>query len=337
MTKPKRNNYCYAPGCKTGYSRQKNATKCSLFSVPADKQLRQVWERNLRRSDRPLDETCAVCELHFEPEYIVRDYVHVIAGKEVRTPRGKPTLAPGAVPTILPNLPERLSRRAPPKRRDRKRPHDAAFPTTKTRTKTSRQGAEQVECSIVDEPARSVSCDAAKEVQANQDAGLHSVVPLDINLPSKFWTRQLLPDVSGVVYSVGSLASEPHVDILTEKLVVFSSDHGGGASETAGKVYLRGKLHCKRSPKTREEAETLLADVDKLNLCKGALKVEDLATSAITSSIWEQGTVLSGTYFSKKCNGSSPKRGEKMSEYYTLKAIYPHTVYLRYLLYVAWH
>ncbi|KAG0444798.1 hypothetical protein HPB47_013370, partial [Ixodes persulcatus] len=192
--------------------------------------------------------------------------------------------------------------------RDRKRPHDAAFPTTKTRTKTSRQGAEQVECSIVDEPARSVSCDAAKEVQANQDAGLHSVVPLDINLPSKFWTRQLLPDVSGVVYSVGSLASEPHVDILTEKLVVFSSNHGGGARETAGKVYLRGKLHCKRSPKTREEAETLLADVDKLNLCKGALKVEDLATSAITSSIWEQGTVLSGTYFSKKCNGSSPKR-----------------------------
>ncbi|KAG0414143.1 hypothetical protein HPB47_008701, partial [Ixodes persulcatus] len=36
------------------------------------------------RSDKHLEETSAVCELHFEPSFILRDYVHIIGGKEWR-------------------------------------------------------------------------------------------------------------------------------------------------------------------------------------------------------------------------------------------------------------
>lgn len=309
MKKPKRNSYCYAPGCKTGYPRQKNAPKLSLFGVPSEKQLLQEWQRNLRRCDRPLDATSAVCELHFEPQLIIRDYVHVIDGKEVRTPRGRPTLAAGAVPTILPNLPERLSKRFSTKRSERKRPFDARPPTTKTPVKRRACDVERVQGNIVDETPSTEMCDAANEVHLSRGVGLDYILPLDMNTPSMFWTRQLLPNVPGIVYSIGSLVSETHVDILTEKLVVVSTDQCTDSSGAIGKVYLKGKLHFERKLKTRGEAETLLAEVDKLNLCKGALEVDDLATSVLTSSMCEQVTVLGGVYFSKKCNGSSPNKG----------------------------
>uniref|UniRef100_A0A224Z0P5 THAP domain containing protein n=1 Tax=Rhipicephalus zambeziensis TaxID=60191 RepID=A0A224Z0P5_9ACAR len=104
MTKKQRLNHCYGPGCTTGYPRVQQSRKLSLFKVPKDADRRLLWERNLHRLDRPLDADCAVCELHFEPHFILRDYVHIINGVEVRIPRGTPTLAPDAVPTILPNL-----------------------------------------------------------------------------------------------------------------------------------------------------------------------------------------------------------------------------------------
>lgn len=63
-----------------------------------------------KSEDRYLNPESAVWELHFEPHFIVRDYVHIINGQEVRIPRGTPSLTPDTVPTILPNLPERLSR-----------------------------------------------------------------------------------------------------------------------------------------------------------------------------------------------------------------------------------
>lgn len=52
--------------------------KLSLFKAPNDEEQRLLWELNLHRLDKPLDADCAVCELHFEPHFIVRDYVHII-------------------------------------------------------------------------------------------------------------------------------------------------------------------------------------------------------------------------------------------------------------------
>ncbi|KAH7954179.1 hypothetical protein HPB49_016121 [Dermacentor silvarum] len=62
-----------------------------------------------------------VCELHFEPHCVVRDYVPIINGEEVRLPRGKPMLSSDAVPTILPNALAYLSKRVVPRMNERKR------------------------------------------------------------------------------------------------------------------------------------------------------------------------------------------------------------------------
>ena len=99
----------------------KDAPKASLFSVPRDEERRREWERNLHRADTKLDESCAVCELHFEQRFVIRDFVHLIDGKEVRIPRDKPLLTEDAVPTILPNLPKYLTKTTPNSRKTRKK------------------------------------------------------------------------------------------------------------------------------------------------------------------------------------------------------------------------
>ncbi|XP_029823094.2 uncharacterized protein LOC115309067 [Ixodes scapularis] len=110
MSNRRRQRHCFAPGCRTGYEWGKKQP--SLFSVPKDEELRKVWERNLRRKDKRLDETCSVCELHFEPSLVRHDFVYIINGEEVRMPRKRAELLPGAVPTLLPNVPSHRSKKA---------------------------------------------------------------------------------------------------------------------------------------------------------------------------------------------------------------------------------
>lgn len=87
-----------------------------MFTAPKDPKVRKIWQYNLRRLDKPLTQYSSVCERHFDPRFIVRDYVHIINGAEVRIPRGKPKLAEGAIPTLLPDLPGYLSKKLPKQR-----------------------------------------------------------------------------------------------------------------------------------------------------------------------------------------------------------------------------
>ncbi|KAH7968152.1 hypothetical protein HPB52_006373 [Rhipicephalus sanguineus] len=130
-----RHRHCYAPGCRTGYSGVKVTRKVSLFSVPKDEDRRKLWEKNLHRSDKPLDDQCAVCELHFEDRYILRDYIHVVNGEEVRIPRGVPALTCDAVPTILPNAPKYLTKKVPAERAPRKREPSAQLQSERRKKK----------------------------------------------------------------------------------------------------------------------------------------------------------------------------------------------------------
>lgn len=56
----------------------------------------------------------------------MRDYVHIIDGKEVRIPRGKPLLTADVVPTLLPDLAAYLCKEVAHKRAERKRPAPCA-------------------------------------------------------------------------------------------------------------------------------------------------------------------------------------------------------------------
>ncbi|XP_077542697.1 uncharacterized protein LOC144155244 [Haemaphysalis longicornis] len=182
----RRRNFCFAPGCRTGYSRVKDAPKASLFNVPRDEERRKQWERNLHRADKVLDETCAVCELHFEPRYVIKDYVHVINGSEVRIPRGKAKLSDDAVPTILPNLPAYLTKTTPKPRRKRR-------------------------------------CSGRSEAAAGFEGAPHHLSFLfHLKTPSKYWSTHYFPDLDGVLYCTSVL--EQDAVVTSEKVVMFVCD-----------------------------------------------------------------------------------------------------------------
>lgn len=96
--KRRRDNFCFAPGCKAGYKSSKE--KLSLFQAPKDDELFEKWRRTVPRADKELQKHSALCE-----DSIVRTFTHVINNETVTLARERLILAPHAVPTMLANLP----------------------------------------------------------------------------------------------------------------------------------------------------------------------------------------------------------------------------------------
>ncbi|KAG0424192.1 hypothetical protein HPB47_000066 [Ixodes persulcatus] len=89
----RRQNSCCAPDCQTGYIRVKGVKTASLFGVPKDSATKDFWKKNLQLSDKRLEETSAICELHFEPHFILQDNVHIIDGTEDSAAKCTPDLS----------------------------------------------------------------------------------------------------------------------------------------------------------------------------------------------------------------------------------------------------
>ncbi|KAH9383615.1 hypothetical protein HPB48_025308 [Haemaphysalis longicornis] len=118
--KKARQTHCFAPGCASGYvSSRQSGQHVSLFSVPKDPVRFEAWRRAVPRADKSLDARSALCEHHFDEQYIDRCFTHVIKGETVEIPRERPLLKADAVPTIFPNVPAYLSKKAPKKRTSR--------------------------------------------------------------------------------------------------------------------------------------------------------------------------------------------------------------------------
>ncbi|KAH8036194.1 hypothetical protein HPB51_019599 [Rhipicephalus microplus] len=171
----------------------KQTAKLSLFKAPADPERlgRSVWERYLHRGDKRLTPDSAVCELHFEQSFIVRDYVHIINGTELRIPRGTPTLTPDAVPTILPNVAPHLSKRLPPERNVRKRSEEDAVPRKRRRLSTTDEPA------VRNRSPSSVS-DVLNEPTANDDALATIAALRDVKLPNRYTAEAVQPNSPSV-------------------------------------------------------------------------------------------------------------------------------------------
>ncbi|KAG0427529.1 hypothetical protein HPB47_025430 [Ixodes persulcatus] len=69
----------------------------------------------------PLQRNAAVCELHFDKQFVSRHFEHVVDGQSVLIERARPFLLPGAVPTVFPNVPSYLSKPVPKKRNPKER------------------------------------------------------------------------------------------------------------------------------------------------------------------------------------------------------------------------
>ncbi|XP_049515749.1 uncharacterized protein LOC125941917 [Dermacentor silvarum] len=292
----RRQRHCFAPGCKTGYQWTKGEQP-SLFAVPKDENLRKQWERNLHRKDKVLDETCSVCELHFEPSCITRDFVHIINGEEVRIPRGKPELLPNAVPTLLPNTPSYLSKKKPLQRPPRKRKSGSICPV---------------------EEKRPLSCDSA----CDQEASVSTATPdsradsetsvqddfAKLDVPSVYWSCHRMPDHNGTVYCKLKIGENQNVE--SERVVVLSQDDGPGVAYSA---HLCGHLVEAGRIASCEEGNLLLQKLDSYRLCRGALQTSVIPKNSLTKGLEAQVTVHEGTYFSKRCAGKEPSVGMYLS------------------------
>ncbi|KAH7984141.1 hypothetical protein HPB52_017405 [Rhipicephalus sanguineus] len=121
---------CFVTGCRSGYDSTRSADeKRHFFKPPTDEVRLQEWQRAIPRLDEELSRSCAVCDLHFQEDDIVKDYVHKVYDDVVAIPRGKWALKEDAVPRIFPNCPKYLSKPA----RKRK------APTVRTPTRPKRK------------------------------------------------------------------------------------------------------------------------------------------------------------------------------------------------------
>lgn len=296
MPPKRRLNHCYAPGCKTGYARTSQDRKLSLFKAPADDERRLLWQRHLRRLDKPLDTDCAVCELHFEPRFVLRDYVHVVNGAEVRIPRGTPTLSPDAVPTILPNLPSYLSVKAPTPRPERKR-RQTGVPGKNKRRRTDDTS-----------PTSADEAEGAPTQDSENEIGAHCVGLADLRnltLPSKSWAPHEFPNFSGVSYVACAFDSRTN-EIAVERAVFFDCSSSGSVE---CRVFILGKLVDRCCLTTVREATELLQRAANIPLCCGAAEASFVSASELTKGLNAQIRSREGALFSINCTGRSPNAG----------------------------
>ncbi|XP_045105021.1 52 kDa repressor of the inhibitor of the protein kinase-like isoform X3 [Portunus trituberculatus] len=104
---------CCVPGCKANYS----SSDASAFHFPKDEARRLQWVKAIHREDFTPNQNSVVCARHFEDHFIIReDSMTRPDGTVITAKRGKPTLTKDAYPTIFPNHPQYMSKKAPPAR-----------------------------------------------------------------------------------------------------------------------------------------------------------------------------------------------------------------------------
>lgn len=93
---------CFVPFCNTGYRSCKE--KFSMFAAPKDDKLLEKWRRAIPKRHRALRTTDYVCEKHFEPELVCKEWTaHYKGHVLVNVPRKKVALSRDAVPTRFPD------------------------------------------------------------------------------------------------------------------------------------------------------------------------------------------------------------------------------------------
>ncbi|KAK7861885.1 hypothetical protein R5R35_001482 [Gryllus longicercus] len=101
-------NKCCVPKCRGNYDKKCNV---HVFKFPADSQQRRKWIHAIKRENFVPSEHSVVCELHFQSWEIEKISVfYCDDGQKITLPLKHPRLSPGAVPSVLPNCPNYLSR-----------------------------------------------------------------------------------------------------------------------------------------------------------------------------------------------------------------------------------
>ncbi|XP_037561839.1 uncharacterized protein LOC119441285 [Dermacentor silvarum] len=153
---------CFVTNCRSGYDSTKStAEKRHFFKPPTDEVRLQQWRRAIPRLDKELSSSCAVCDLYFHEEDIVKDFVHKVHGDVVVIPRDKWALKEDTVPRIFPNCPKYLSKpakkrkaptvRAPPRPKRRKEQKENDQEAATSNFCVSRESGGDIDSNVVHE------------------------------------------------------------------------------------------------------------------------------------------------------------------------------------------
>ncbi|XP_077493743.1 uncharacterized protein LOC144104537 [Amblyomma americanum] len=298
-----RQTHCFAPGCTSGYVSARNkGKKVSTFAAPSNEERLKVWQRAVPRTDRPLEKTSVLCELHFEQRFIVQDYIHVVNGETVRIPRGRPCLSEDAVSTLFRNTSSYLSKRLPVKRKSRTSRGEVL--------RKRRKGIDSSQCEFASFVADSTRDSVATDDDAAADGtGIHyacSREKLDKlageNLPSEFWSRNVVAEApKSLAFSV---FSQPGVSVCFKKLVLCSAEN----THYQCAVFVQGAALKQVDMFNPRGVENLLQLVDQMSVCPGF--EQSLVPSELHRSRSRVNYRLHGNKLhSKDCQGVS--QGEK--------------------------
>nr|XP_037279949.1 LOW QUALITY PROTEIN: uncharacterized protein LOC119172911 [Rhipicephalus microplus] len=292
MAKPvKRQTHCFAPGCSTGYvSARKAGVKRSVFTVPNDEDRLKAWQRYVPRGDKLLDRTAVLCELHFEQQFIVRDYTHIVNGEVVKIPRGRPCLTDDAIPSIFPNTPSYLSKKLPQKRSSRTSRGEVLGKKIKVNDENELPSMEHdssLDVTTNGERVPGASCTVEKLEHMKGE-----------KLPSKYWSMCLLADAPNAV--AFTVCAQDGDSVCFKKLVLCS------AEDTCYHrvVFVQGKVVKKVDVFDVNAVESLLHSINEMVVCsgfeQGAIPLERLDSSN-QSKYRTHGNKL----YSKSCSGMS--------------------------------
>jgi hypothetical protein len=199
-----KNSKCYVPGCCTGYKSNDSSAKVSTFGPPAS--MLEAWSRAIPRADRPITNRDRVCELHFAPHFIIRNFEMLVDGKVVTVPRERPALHPDAIPTVFPNVPGYLSKHVKPPRRVIKK-----VASEKVCVKTL--------MSSVQEPV--VAADYMSAVNCSKEITFEDVVQMRTLLCPDGWTSQ----ASDTTVCFGKTVIDKGVLKILVCVSVYNSNH----------------------------------------------------------------------------------------------------------------
>ena len=98
---------CWVPNCLTGTSAPNGGThgsELTRFKAPSNNEERLKWQKAIPRDKAVLQQHHRVCELHFQPEDIVRKKIINYGTWIEQVDIYPPQLVQGAVPSIWPGI-----------------------------------------------------------------------------------------------------------------------------------------------------------------------------------------------------------------------------------------
>ncbi|KAG0425505.1 hypothetical protein HPB47_027334 [Ixodes persulcatus] len=228
----------------------------------------------------PLQRNAAVCELHFDKQFVSRHFEHVVDGQSVLIERARPFLLPGAVPTVFPNVPSYLSKPVPRKRN----PKERLCPPPALHDKRQRMD-EVLQPLPGEEPDEPATTTTEPRLAFNH---------ADIAFPSDRWGKHVF---SGVPLKVAYSVCLPGPDtslLCAAKLVLFTVTDDTVTHE----VFVRGVKVVLDEP---GDPSSILQAVDSMHVCSGAGFLEEFPFARSHSNL----TVWNGSLYNKKCTGTS--------------------------------